>query len=176
MSLMCAFVMVTPYRIRGWVVFLGSLGAASVGVATVTASWHRPSDTVGSDLIVVVYACIAIAMLARSGKVREAALPTPVGRFSRGLLAGAYAAVAVLAFGVAAVVVVVVLATPDTGTSTAMLLAGRLLALCGSAAVAATLLVLLRHVDLGAPAAAVGGEGSPDVEPGHTGVHRPSGT
>ena len=176
MSLMCALVMVTPYRLRGPVVFLASLWAASVGVATVTASWHRPSDTIGADLIVIGYACMAVVVLARCGTVREAALPTPAARVLRGLLAGAYAGVAVLAFAVAAAVVGVVLTAPGRGgTGVSMLLAGRALALSGSATVAVTLLALLRYVDFGAPAADPAGEGSPDVELGHAGVDRPSG-
>jgi membrane-associated phospholipid phosphatase len=175
MSLLCAFVMVMPYRFRGVVVFLASLGAAGIGVATVTASWHRPSDTIGSDLIVVGYACAAVAVLARSGRVRDASLRTAVGRTVRALLTGAYAGVAVLAFAVAAALVGIVLKTPDHDAETAMLLAGCSLALSGSAAVAVTLLALLRHVDLGAPTADPAEERSSDVEPGRVGVHRPSG-
>jgi hypothetical protein len=176
MSLMCALVMVVPYRFRGPVVFLTSLWAASVGVATVTASWHRPSDTIGAGLIVVGYACAAVAVLARWGRVREAALRTPAGRVLRGLLAGVYAVAALVAFAIAAAVVGVVLDASDRGdTGAAMLLAGRCLALSGSAAVAVTMLALLRRVDLGAPRADPAEEGSPDVEPGHAGVRRPSG-
>jgi membrane-associated phospholipid phosphatase len=177
MSLMCALVLVVPYRFRGMVVFLASLWAASVGVATVTASWHRPSDTVGAGLIVVGYASALVAALARSGRVREVALRTPVGRALRGVLAGAYAAVAVLAFAVAAAIVGAVLNASDlSDTGDAILLAGRSLALSGCAAVAVTLMALVRHVDLGAPMADPAEEGSPDVEHGHVGIHRPSGT
>ena len=175
MALMCALMMVVPYRFRGLVVVVGSLWAASVGVATVTAGWHRPSDTIGAGLIVVGYACIAVAVLARWGRVREAALRTPAGRNLRGLLAGACAGVAVLAFAFA--VAVVASHSSDRGNSAAaLLLAGRLLALSASAGVAVALLALLRHVDLGAPPADPAEEGSRDVEPGHAGVHRPSGT
>lgn len=175
-SLMCALVMVAPYRFRGVVAFLASLWAASVGVATVTASWHRPSDTIGADLIVVGYACTAVAILARWGRVREAALPTPVGRTLRGVLTGAYAGVAVLAFAVAAATAGIVLSEPvPGGTGASMLLAGRALALSGSASVALTMLALLRHVDLGAPATNLAGEGSRNVEPRHAGLDRPSG-
>jgi hypothetical protein len=134
MSVMCALVLVAPYRFRGAVVFLVSLWAASIEVATVTASWHRPSDTVGGDLIVLLYACAAIAVLARLGWVRAAGLPTPAGRAARGILVGAYGGAAILAMTVAA-------AAP-------VLTAGRAIALCGSTAVALTLLALLRGVDL----------------------------
>jgi len=177
MSVMCALVMVVPYRLRGLVVFLTSLWAASVGVATVTASWHRPSDTIGSDLIVIIFVCAAVAVLARWGRVREAASRTSAGRAARGLLAGAYAGVAVLAFGVAAVMAGAALENPardDAGA--AMLMAGRALALSGSAAVAVTLLALVRRTDLGAPPLESAGEGSPDAELRHAGVYRSSGT
>jgi membrane-associated phospholipid phosphatase len=176
MALMCALVMVMPYRFRGVVVVLSSLWAASVGIATVTASWHRPSDTIGADLIVVCYVCMSIAVLARWGRVREAALPTAVRRRVRAFLAGGYAGVAALAFTVAAVTVGLALtASTDRGTSAFMLVAGRALALSGSAGVAVVLLALLRHVDLGASKADLAEGRDPDVEPRHTGVHRPSG-
>ena len=176
MALMCGLVLVVPYRVRGLAVAIGSLAAAGVGVATVTASWHRPSDTVGADLIVIGYACAAVAIQARCGRVREAALPTAPGRALRAVLAGACATVAALAFAVAAAVVAVALHASVPSTSgPAMLLAGRLLALSGSATVAVALLALLRHVDLGAPPADRPDEGSPDVESRPAGFHRPSG-
>jgi len=151
MSVMCALAMVAPYRLRGAVLLLASLGAASVTVATVTSTWHRPSDTVGSDLIVVLYACAAVAVLARRGRVGEAASLTRARRTARGLLVGGYAGVALATLAVAAVAVAAVLADPDRGgTGTAVFVAGRALALSGSAAVALALLALLRRVDLDA--------------------------
>jgi hypothetical protein len=175
LALMCAVVMAVPYRFRGVTVFLTSLWAASVGVATVTTSWHRPSDTIGSALIVVGYAAAAVAVLVWCGKVRATALPTPAGRALRSPLAMAYAGAALLAFAVAAVVVVVVLKRSGPGPyGPDILLAGRCLALSASTAVAAALLALLHQTDLGAPVADEAQEGSPDVEPGHAGVHRPS--
>jgi len=171
MALMCGLALVVPYRVRGVTVAVSSLFAAGVGVATVTASWHRPSDTIGAGLIVVGYACAAVAVLARCGKVRAAALPSPLGRGLRAALATAGASVAVLSFAGAVVAVAVTLLDPHPGQhATAMLTAGRLLALAGSASVAAALLTLLRHVDLGATERPE--EGTPDVAPG---VDRPAG-
>jgi membrane-associated phospholipid phosphatase len=181
MSVMCAVVMVVPYRFRGVAVVGTSLWAAGVGVATVTASWHRPSDTIGADLIVIGYACAAVAVLARWGRVRRAVSPTPVGRVLRGLLAGAYTGIAVVAFAVASVAAGIVFAAADRrDNGPEILLAGRGLALSGSAAVAVTVLALLRHVDLGAPAAHLAEERRPDAEVGNAevgnaGVHRPTG-
>jgi hypothetical protein len=144
MSVMCALVMVAPYRFRGAVVFLASLWAASIEVAAVTAAWHRPSDTIGSDLIVVIYACAALAVLARLGWVSEATLRTPTGRAARGLLVGAYGGAGVLALAVAAVAGL---------TDGPVLTAGRAIAVSGSTAVALALLALLGRVDLDTPLA-----------------------
>jgi hypothetical protein len=135
MSVMCALVMVTPYRFRGVVLLATSVGATAVEVATVSASWHRPSDAVGSDLIVLVYVCVAAAVLARYGWIAEAGAS---GRLARTLLATGYGGVALVALAVA-------VAAAGHGSA---FLAGRALALCGSAAVALALLALLRGVDL----------------------------
>lgn len=137
-SMMCALVLVVPYRFRVAAVFVASVGAGAVEVATVTASWHRPSDTLGSDLIMLVYACVAVAALARHGRLGEASPGTAAGRLVRRLFAAGYGAVALAALAVA-------VAAAVAGSA---FLAGRALALCGSAAVAATLLALLRGVDL----------------------------
>jgi membrane-associated phospholipid phosphatase len=174
-ALMCGLVMVMPYRLRGATVVLTSLAAAGVAVATVTAGWHRPSDTLGADLIVVGWTCAATAVLAWCGRVRERTIPTPVGRALRRLLTGGYAGVVVVALAVAAAAVADVLSAPrprDVGAST--LLAGCALALAGSAAVAVSMLALLRRVDLDRsrmdPV-----EGSPDVERRYARVDRPTG-
>ncbi|SCL34138.1 PAP2 superfamily protein [Micromonospora rhizosphaerae] len=153
MSVLCALALVTPYRFRGAVVFLASLGATSVEVATVTASWHRPSDTIGSDLIVVIYTCVAVAVLARQGRVSEATLRTTGGRATRAFLAGGYAGVAVVAFGVAVVATAVPgqLSGDGWAADGSVLTAGRALALSGSAAVPLALLALLHRIELAAP-------------------------
>jgi hypothetical protein len=104
-----------------------------------------------------------------------------VGRVLRGLLAGAYTGIAVVAFAVASLAAGIVFAAADRrDNGPEILLAGRGLALSGSAAVAVTVLALLRHVDLGAPAAHLAEERRPDAEVGNAevgnaGVHRPTG-
>jgi membrane-associated phospholipid phosphatase len=156
MSVMCALVLVTPYRFRAVVLLLTSIGAGVIEVAAVTASWHRPSDTLGSDLIALLFTCVALAVLARLGRTTDAAPSTTPGRAGRGLLVAGYATVAVLAFGVATVVAVRLVASRWHGTLDGTLdgsldgsafLAGRALALGGSATVALALLGLLRGVD-----------------------------
>jgi membrane-associated phospholipid phosphatase len=139
MAVLCALVIVVPYRWRGPVMLLGSLWATGVGVATVSANWHRPSDTIGSDLIVLGYMSLALAVIAWRGSVRRATPRTTAGRVAGGVLAGAYA-VAALA-GVAGAVA----GSPYT--------AGRGITLAGSALVLLALLALLRGLDLTPPPA-----------------------
>lgn len=47
-----AFLLVLPSRARGIGALVGAVYAAFVGVATLSAGWHRPSDAVGAVLIV----------------------------------------------------------------------------------------------------------------------------
>jgi hypothetical protein len=148
-SVLAALAIVVPYRFRPLAVFLGSLWAASVGVATVTASWHRPSDTLGSDLVVVIYACIAIAILAWRGSVRDATEPTNTGRVLRTGLVWVYGAAALGTLGLAFAGALAAVRHSGSGTiGEPALTAGRAIALFGSTGVALTLLGLLRHVDL----------------------------
>ncbi len=146
-AVMCALVLVTPYRFRGVVLFLTSLWAAGVTVDTITASWHRPSDTIGAGLVAVFWTAVAVAVLAWRGRLSEAALQTATGRRARGLLAAGYGAVALLGFTVG----VIVAGAGSRAVGGPALTAGRAVALAASTAVAVTLLALLRHVDLGAP-------------------------
>jgi membrane-associated phospholipid phosphatase len=168
MSLLFALLLVVPYRFRAAALIVASVAAGAVEVAAVTASWHRPSDTLGSDLIVLGWACAAVAVLARWGRVRPAAGGTGAGGTVARALVVAYAAVAVVGLILAAVLVF-----RDAGSSA--LLAGQALALSGSAAVTVALLALLRGVDLGAPPERTVDEGSPDAQLRRAGVYRPSG-
>jgi membrane-associated phospholipid phosphatase len=142
MAVMCGLVMVVPYRLRGGVVLLISLWAAGVGAATVTASWHRPSDTIGGDLIVLIYACAAIALLARNGSASRRASRARVGRMTLVALGtGAVVAAAVLNDVTAAL-------GPVGAAFDSALAAGRAIALAGGALVAVAILALLRGIDL----------------------------
>jgi membrane-associated phospholipid phosphatase len=141
MSVMCALAMVVPYRFRGWVLLPASFAATAIGLATITAHWHRPSDVVASDLIAVLCTGAAVATLARWGSVRPATLRTAPGRVARALLVGAY--------GVVALVAVV------GSLSESPLTAGRAIVVAGAAAVTLTLLALLHRVDLTAAPAAL---------------------
>lgn len=146
MSVMCALVLVVPYRFRWVAVLVTSAWATAVGASTVTASWHRPSDTIGSDLIVLGYTCAAIALLARAGAAREAEPLRGAARAGMGLLAGLLVATALA--GLAVAVAVTLLGGHD---DLAALTAGRAVSLAGGATVAVTVLGLLRRTDLGPP-------------------------
>jgi hypothetical protein len=154
-SVMCALALVAPYRFRGSVVLLASVWASGVCAATVAASWHRPSDAVGSDLLVVVVACVAVAVLAARGDMRAAAPATAAGRRARGVTVGllGLAAVATAAYAsvVGAGVVDDLGAGSAAGTGDRALSAGLAVALFGSTGVALAMLALLRHVDVGVP-------------------------
>jgi membrane-associated phospholipid phosphatase len=165
MSVMCGLVMVVPYRFRGIAVFLTSLWATTVGALTVTASWHRPSDTIGSDLIVLIYACAAIALLAGKGSVREAEPRSRAARAARGSLVGLHAVEAVVAvcvgvvFGASALGDLARSLEPGDPTNQAAYMSGRAFALAGGALVALTILGLLRRIDLTAPGRGTGATG-----------------
>ncbi|SNT62277.1 PAP2 superfamily protein [Asanoa hainanensis] len=51
--------LVLPARLRGVGAVLGAAAAAIVGVATLSAGWHRPSDVVAALLVVGVWSCVA---------------------------------------------------------------------------------------------------------------------
>lgn len=58
-SVAAALILVLPNRLRGIAAVLGAAGTAAVGIATLSAGWHRPSDSVAAALIVGVWACAA---------------------------------------------------------------------------------------------------------------------
>ncbi len=62
-SVAVAFVLVLPPKARGAGAVIGTFYAALVGVFTMSAGWHRPSDAVGALLIVGVWAALAGILL-----------------------------------------------------------------------------------------------------------------
>jgi membrane-associated phospholipid phosphatase len=158
MAMMCALVLVVPYRRRAAALGASSLFAAGIAVATVTASWHRPSDTLGGGLVALAVCCAAVAALARRGGLRPAPGPVPRGLW---VLGGGYALVAV-----ASVAVVLAVGPLDVrqdrigrvdATRGSALLTGRAVALGGAALTGLALLLVLGRVE------AAGTQGSPAV-------------
>ncbi|WP_246585249.1 phosphatase PAP2 family protein [[Mycobacterium] fortunisiensis] len=70
MTILFALLVVSPYRIRGIVMFVALAWAVSIGAYTVTAKWHRASDTLAAVAVSLVVACAASHFLARTGRVR----------------------------------------------------------------------------------------------------------
>ncbi|MEH0824532.1 MULTISPECIES: phosphatase PAP2 family protein [unclassified Micromonospora] len=62
-SVALALVLVLPPKVRPLGAFLGVAYAASAGVATLSAGWHRPSDAVAAFLVVGVWAALAGLLL-----------------------------------------------------------------------------------------------------------------
>lgn len=100
-SVAVALLLVLPAGIRGAGGMLGALVAAVVGIATLSAGWHRPSDAVAALLIVGVWACaaglfIVVAQLIVVAQRRNGDVDYgPPNRFAVGALA--FVGVALLA-------------------------------------------------------------------------------
>ncbi|MDT9692803.1 phosphatase PAP2 family protein [Streptomyces sp. P9(2023)] len=151
MSVMFGLVLVVPYRARGLAVGLCALWATAVGAYTVAAGWHRPSDAIGADLLVLAVACGFLALLARRGKVA----PARPRRFPLRTLfvLVPLSLVALGGLGLGSLLLVdsmFVLDPTDPSAPRVAYQAGHALAAGAGAAAALLLLALLRRVDLGA--------------------------
>jgi len=62
-SVAVALVLALPTRVRGVGALIGTVVTAFVGVATLSAGWHRPSDAVASVLLVGAWASVAGLLL-----------------------------------------------------------------------------------------------------------------
>ncbi|MFD0146480.1 MULTISPECIES: phosphatase PAP2 family protein [unclassified Streptomyces] len=150
-SVMFGLTLVVPYRARGLAVGLCALWALAVGAYTVAAGWHRPSDVIGADLLVLAVVCGLVAVLARRGKVAPARtrhLPL----FTLFVVAP-LALVAVGGLGSGTVLLIdsmYVLEPADPSVPRLAHRAGQALVAGAGAAVTLVLLALLRRVDLGA--------------------------
>lgn len=134
MAVLAALVLVVPHRFRWYAMVVAAPAAIGMGIATVTVGWHRPSDTVGSDLIVLAYACFAVVLLARRGQVRPAA-------------PGQTRAVAFSATALGLCFVVLLLLS--TGGSLFTL--GRIIVLVGGSVTTLVLLALVHGFEFGPP-------------------------
>lgn len=72
MTVLVAVILVVPFRLRGIAMLIVMTWAVSIGAYTVTARWHRASDTLGADAIAVALGCVAALALLRWGQVRRA--------------------------------------------------------------------------------------------------------
>jgi membrane-associated phospholipid phosphatase len=71
MTVLFAALIVVPYRWRGVALFFVLSWAVGIGSYTVTAKWHRLSDTLSADAIALALGCLASWWLARRGLVHR---------------------------------------------------------------------------------------------------------
>lgn len=71
MCLIVAGVLVVPRRLQGIVALLGAPYAIGIGVATVLAGWHRPSDVVAACLVVGAWTFAGLLLLDWVGAMRS---------------------------------------------------------------------------------------------------------
>lgn len=62
MSVAAALVLVAPFPLRRGAAVVATAYAVLVGIGTVTAGWHRPSDVIGGYLVAVAWAMVAVAV------------------------------------------------------------------------------------------------------------------
>jgi membrane-associated phospholipid phosphatase len=84
MSALLGLLIVVPYAWRGVTALVGSVCVIGIAEMTMTAGWHRLSDTIGGNLLALGAACLGLAMLIRRTGVRT---PWPRRRLLSGLLA-----------------------------------------------------------------------------------------
>ncbi|WP_099332644.1 phosphatase PAP2 family protein [Actinomyces minihominis] len=70
MAILISLLLVVSYRWRGLAMLLAASWATSVGAATLQARWHRLSDTIGGDLIVLFVGALVMLWLVRTHQVR----------------------------------------------------------------------------------------------------------
>ncbi|HLO34703.1 MAG TPA: phosphatase PAP2 family protein [Candidatus Deferrimicrobium sp.] len=108
-------ILVSPDRLRWFVVPVGAAWAAIVGDTIQTTGWHRLSDSLGAVLVVIAVGSAGLAVLARAGLVQ----PSEHGRIDRRirtvLLLAALAAAATATVVLAVASVFPLLTAPDDG-------------------------------------------------------------
>ncbi|GGK38347.1 phosphatase PAP2 family protein [Nocardia camponoti] len=71
MTVLFATIIVVPYRWRGLALVVTLAWAVGIGQYTLTAKWHRLSDTIAADAISLALACLASWWLVARGGVRR---------------------------------------------------------------------------------------------------------
>ncbi|HYN96228.1 MAG TPA: phosphatase PAP2 family protein [Pilimelia sp.] len=142
-----ALVLVLPDRVRGAAAVLGTVGTALVGIATLSAGWHRPSDAAAAVLVAGGWACAAGLFILLAQRRHGDVTYAPRSRF--GLLTLVLGGVAALAGAVLAIELTDrVLATPpeDLGRSRLLIAyAGGALGIAGTASLVVTAVLATAH-------------------------------
>ncbi|WP_228769839.1 phosphatase PAP2 family protein [Actinokineospora alba] len=171
MTVLLALLIVVPYRWRGVTMFFATLYALGIGAQTVTAKWHRVSDTLGADAVALLCACAVSWWLMRRGRIiRHTGRPL----VSRTIIVTFWALA--LAF-VGAAGAIILDATANQGDpaqfdATALdnaYLAANALAIAGSIATLLIFWGLWRRLEI--PAKSTGTTPIPDQEPAGWPVH-----
>lgn len=71
MAIVIALLLAASYSWRGPVMLLTLFWGVSIGAATITASWHRLSDTIGADFVVLIFGSLAALWLLRGGAIKR---------------------------------------------------------------------------------------------------------
>lgn len=153
MAVMCALILVAPFRLRGLIALCAAAAATEIGALTIIARWHRPSDTLGADVIVLFYTSLAVLALSAFGRIQPRAPRTLASRAARSALTHGP-----IAFGTVVTLCGAVLCgaltyyhrvnySPGYEISHYALYAGCLIALAGSGLVTLALLWLLAGVE-----------------------------
>ncbi|QFZ24903.1 phosphatase PAP2 family protein [Saccharothrix syringae] len=100
MTVLFAAVIVAPHRWRGVVMLVVLPWAVGIGQYTLTAKWHRLSDTLAADAIALALAALASWGLARRGAVHRYEGRRRVGRVVIGSLAALSAAAGLVLGGI----------------------------------------------------------------------------
>lgn len=154
MAVMFALILVAPFRLRGLIALAAAAAATEIGALTIIARWHRPSDTLGADLIVLCYGSLAVLALAATKHIRPRAPRTLASRAARSALTHGPIAVGTVVTLCGAVLCGAltyyhrVNYSPGYEISHYALYAGCLIALAGSGLVTLALLWLLAGVEL----------------------------
>lgn len=162
-ALMVAAVLVVPYALRPLTALVVAAWGVGVSGYTVTAGWHRVSDTIGADLLVLGVACGAALVLDRLGGTREAVPADRPRAVLRSLLVAPIAVIAAVGLGLGTLLGAYSwhqLDDPGVDPQTAdhnAFLAAQSLAVGASAAAIVALLVLLHHTTLDRRPVALGG-------------------
>ncbi|MFI9011439.1 phosphatase PAP2 family protein [Actinosynnema sp. NPDC053489] len=100
MTVLFAAVIVAPYRWRGVVMLVVLPWAVGIGQYTLTAKWHRLSDTLAADAIALAVAALASWWLARRGALHRYEGRRRVGRVVIGSIAAVSALVGLVLGGI----------------------------------------------------------------------------
>lgn len=146
-ALAVAALLVAPRRFRGAVAVVGVLYAAAVGVATLTAGWHRPSDAIAAVSVVVGWGALAAwVLVVRTASGRHSETVTP---FASRLLVTSGGALCALTFtGLASLLVARRLGQVDTVDLGQAYLSGAVSIAAAALLLVGLLLVALRPVTL----------------------------